>query len=71
MTTSSGIIPPVNAMRFLAAILSVLMALEQGPAQQRLQKLVLNVTDARGRYILNMTEKDFIVEEDGAFRWFQ
>jgi len=52
-------------MKPLIAILALTAALGQTPAQPRLQKVVLNVTDASGRFIQNMRAEDFIVEEDG------
>src|SRR5436189_313568 len=52
-------------MRTLAAIVSLLALLQQPPASQRLQKIVVNVTDAQGRYMVEMKDKDFIIEEDG------
>jgi len=54
-------------MKSVAALLG-LLALLQAPPQrgpQRVQKLVVNVSDASGRYILNMKQQDFIVEENG------
>ena len=53
------------AMKSLTAILSLAMLFQQTPAP-RLQKVIVNVTDAQGRYILNLTDKDFNLEEDGA-----
>jgi VWFA-related protein len=55
-------------MKSLAAILSLAALLQQAPVQpgqQRVQKLVLNVLDPSGRYILNLKQDDFIVEENG------
>ena len=54
-------------MKSVAAILG-LLALLQAPPQrgpQRVQKLVVNVSDAAGRYIMSMKQTDFIVEEGG------
>jgi VWFA-related protein len=55
-------------MKSLAAILGLAALLQQAPVQpgpQRVQKLVLNATDPSGRYILNLKQNDFIVEENG------
>jgi len=52
----------------MAAILGLAALLQQAPVQpggQHVQKLVLNVSDNSGRYILNLKQSDFIVEENG------
>jgi len=52
----------------MAAILGLAALLQQAPVQpgkQHVQKLVLNVSDNSGRYILNLKQDDFIVEENG------
>jgi Ca-activated chloride channel family protein len=55
-------------MKSLAAILGLAALLQQAPVQpgpQRVQKLVLNVSDPSGRYLINLRQDDFIVEENG------
>src|SRR5215207_2043405 len=55
-------------MKSLAAILALAGLLQQAlppPAQQRVQKLVVNVNDLAGRFVLNAKQQDFIVEENG------
>ena len=52
-------------MRTLAAIVSLLAVLQQPSASQRLQRIVVNVTDAQGRYMVDMKDKNFVIEEDG------
>jgi VWFA-related protein len=55
-------------MKSMAAILGLAALLQQAPVQpggQHVQKLVLNVSDNSGRYILNLKQSDFIVEENG------
>jgi VWFA-related protein len=55
-------------MKSLAAILGLAALLQQAPAQpgpQHVQKLVLNISDASGRYMLNLKQDDFIIEENG------
>jgi len=58
-------------MRSLTALLT-LFALFQQPASQpgqpgpqHVQKLVVNVNDNAGRFVVNLKQSDFIVEEDG------
>ena len=55
-------------MKSLAVLLGLAAILQQAPVQpnkQRPQKLVVNVTNPAGRYILNLQQQDFIVEENG------
>jgi Ca-activated chloride channel family protein len=55
-------------MRSLAALMSLIAVLQQPPvqpAQMRAQKLVLNINDNAGRFIMNMKPEDLVVEEDG------
>ena len=55
-------------MKSLAVLLSLAAILQQTPVQpkpQRVQKLVINVSDPQGRFILNLRQQDFIVEENG------
>jgi Ca-activated chloride channel family protein len=55
-------------MRSLAALMSLIAVLQQPPAQpaqMRAQKLVLNVNDNAGRFIMNIRPEDLVVEEDG------
>ena len=55
-------------MKSLAVLLSLAAILQQAPVQpkpQRAQKLVINVSDPQGRFILNLRQQDFIVEENG------
>ena len=55
-------------MKSLAALLGLAAILQQAPVQPstpRPQKLVVNVMDTSGRYILNLKQQDFIVEENG------
>jgi Ca-activated chloride channel family protein len=55
-------------MKSLAILLSLAAILQQAPVQpkpQRTQKLVINVSDPQGRFILNLRQQDFIVEENG------
>lgn len=57
-------------MKSLAALLSLLTVLQQTPVQpagpMRAQKIVLNVNDNAGRFIMNLKPEDLLVEEDGA-----
>jgi Ca-activated chloride channel family protein len=58
----------MSAMKSLVALFSLVAILQQSPAQPaqpRVQKLVVNVTDNSGRFILGMRAQDFIVEENG------
>src|SRR5688572_11198722 len=58
-------------MKAFVALFSLVAILQQSPAQpaqsaqSRVQKLVVNVTDNSGRFILGMRAQDFIVEENG------
>jgi Ca-activated chloride channel family protein len=55
-------------MKSLALFVSLVALLQQAPVQpgqQHVQKIVVNVTDPNGRFILNMRQQDFIVEENG------
>ena len=55
-------------MKSLAVLLSLAVILQQAPVQpkpQRVQKLVINAGDPQGRFILNLRQQDFIVEENG------
>jgi len=55
-------------MKSLIALASVLTMLQQAPVQPaapHAQKLVVNVTDAAGRYLLGLKAEDFTVEEGG------
>jgi Ca-activated chloride channel family protein len=54
-------------MKSLAAILGLVLVLQQASAQsgQRAQKLVVNVSDTSGRFVVNLKQQDFIVEENG------
>jgi len=55
-------------MRSVAAFISLIAVLQQPPAQpaqMHAQKIVLNVNDNRGRFILNLKPEDLLVEEGG------
>jgi len=54
-------------MKCLAVLVGLAALLQQSPVQapQHVQKVVLNVSDISGRYILNLKQDDFIVEENG------
>jgi VWFA-related protein len=55
-------------MKSLAALIGLAAVLQQTPVkttQPHAQKLVINVNDSRGRYILNVKQDDLIVEENG------
>jgi VWFA-related protein len=55
-------------MKSLAALISLVALIQQPPsppAQPHIQKIVVNVTDNRGRFILNLKPEDFVVEENG------
>jgi Ca-activated chloride channel family protein len=55
-------------MKLWGALLSLVALLQQPqaqPAQMHTQKLVVNVNDNAGRFILNMQSTDFVVEEGG------
>jgi hypothetical protein len=55
-------------MKSLAALVSLVALLQQAPAQpgqQHVQKVVVNVSDSNGRFLLNMRQQDFIIEEGG------
>lgn len=48
--------------------MSLIAVLQQAPVQpapMRVQKIVLNVNDSKGRFILNLKPEDFLVEEGG------
>lgn len=53
-------------MKSLVALIGLLALLQQAPPspQTRVQKIVVNVTDNAGRFILNLKPEDFIVEEN-------
>jgi VWFA-related protein len=58
-------------MKSLAALLSLIAVLQQTPVQppatgpMRSQKVVLNINDNAGRFMLNVRPEDLVVEEDG------
>ncbi len=55
-------------MRSVVALMSLIAALQQPaapPAPVHSQKIVLNVNDNRGRFILNLKPEDLLVEEGG------
>lgn len=55
-------------MKSLAVLLGLVAVLQQAPVQPtqpHVQNLVVNVTDSSGRFILNLRQSDFIVEEGG------
>lgn len=54
-------------MKSLPALISIVALLQQAPVQPgpHVQKLVVNVTDNAGRYIMNLKPTDFVVEEGG------
>jgi VWFA-related protein len=55
-------------MKTLTALISLVALLGQTPtppAQFHVQKIVVNVTDNAGRFIVNLKPQDFIVEENG------
>jgi Ca-activated chloride channel homolog len=55
-------------MRSFAVLFGLAAVLQQAPVQppqQHVQKLVVNVNDNSGRFILNLKAQDFIVEEGG------
>jgi Ca-activated chloride channel family protein len=54
-------------MKSLAALLSIVAVLQQTPVQpgQHVQKLVLNVTDNTGRFLIGLKPEDLILEEGG------
>jgi Ca-activated chloride channel homolog len=55
-------------MKSLVALMSLVAVLQQAPtppAPMRSQKVVVNVNDNRGRFIMNLRPEDFVVEEDG------
>jgi Ca-activated chloride channel family protein len=51
-------------MKILAAIVGMLAVLGQTPSGT-LQKLIVNVNDAQGRFVQGMGKDDFTIEEDG------
>jgi Ca-activated chloride channel homolog len=55
-------------MKSLVALMSLIAVLQQAPTQpapMRSQKVVINVNDNRGRFIMNLKPEDFVVEEEG------
>jgi VWFA-related protein len=55
-------------MKLLAALVLMVAVLQQAPAQSAQlhpQKLIINVTDTRGRTITDLKATDFVVEEGG------
>jgi VWFA-related protein len=55
-------------MKSLAALISLVALIQQPPTppvQTHVQKIVVNVTDNGGRFIVNLKPEDFIVEENG------
>src|SRR5437870_961349 len=54
---------PAASFAFALSVSAVLAA--QVRVDVRLVNVIVTVTDSRGRYIPNLTENDFIVEEDG------
>ena len=55
-------------MKSLAALMSLIAVLQQAPVQPapiHPQKIVLNVNDNAGRFIMNIKPEDLLVEEDG------
>jgi Ca-activated chloride channel family protein len=55
-------------MKSLAVLASLVALLQQAPVQpgqQHVQKVVVNVTDTTGRFILNLRQQDFTLEENG------
>jgi Ca-activated chloride channel family protein len=55
-------------MKFLAALVSMVALLQQPPAPpagERVQKLVLNVSNSAGRYVMGLKPADLIIEENG------
>jgi len=47
------------------SLIAVLQQAPVQPAQMRVQKIVLNVNDSKGRFIMNLKPEDLIVEEGG------
>ena len=56
---------PMKSIAALFGLVAILQQTPVRPAQQHVQKVVLNVTDNAGRFILNLKQQDFIVEENG------
>ena len=56
---------PMKSIAALFGLVAILQQTPAQPAQQHVQKVVLNVTDNAGRFILNLKQQDFIVEENG------
>src|SRR5262245_6740557 len=55
-------------MKLLAALISLVALIQQPPtppAPTHVQKIVVNVTDNSGRFVVNLKPEDFIVEENG------
>jgi Ca-activated chloride channel homolog len=55
-------------MKSLAVLASLVALLQQAPVQPgqpHVQKVVVNVTDTSGRFILNLHQQDFTLEENG------
>lgn len=55
-------------MKSLTAVIGLFAVLQQNPsppAQPHVQKIVVNVNDSAGRFILKLKPQDFIVEENG------
>ncbi len=55
-------------MKALAAFISLIAVLQQTPpppGQMHAQKVVLNANDSAGRFIMNLSPEDLVVEEEG------
>ena len=55
-------------MKSLVILFGLVAVLQQAPVQppqQHVQKVVVNVTDTSGRFILNLKQQDFTIEEGG------
>jgi Ca-activated chloride channel family protein len=52
-------------MLMLTAILALMGLLQQPAPAERVQKVVVNVNDNMGRFILNLSPEEFVIEEDG------
>ena len=55
----------MKSLVILFGLVAVLQQAPVQPAQQHVQKVVVNVTDTSGRFILNLKQQDFTIEEGG------
>jgi len=55
----------MKSLAILAGLVALLQQPPVQPGQPHVQKVVVNVTDTSGRFILNLRQQDFTLEENG------